>query len=102
MKIINTIEQFKSEIKRQKTGGKIIGFVPTMGALHDGHLALVKESQKNNDLTVVSIFVNPTQFNDKTDFENYPINLNEDVEMLERENVEILFCPKYQELYTDN
>lgn len=81
--------------------GKKIGFVPTMGALHKGHLSLIAQSNQENDVTVCSIFVNPTQFNDPKDFEKYPVTLDNDVLQLERAGTAILFLPSVQEIYPD-
>ena len=80
---------------------KRIGFVPTMGALHDGHLSLIKESKRSDDITVCSIFVNPTQFNDKKDFEKYPVTIENDIYLLEKEKTEILFIPSVEEIYPE-
>ena len=77
------------------------GLVPTMGALHDGHLALVRQARHENDRVVVSIFVNPTQFNDSADLDKYPRNLERDVEMLRAENVELVWSPPVREMYPD-
>ena len=76
-----------------------IGFVPTMGALHQGHISLVNISKKSHDLTVCSIFVNPTQFNDKKDFEQYPSTIERDIDMLEKAGCDILFLPPVAEIY---
>lgn len=100
MKIINTVEQWKEELKTLKD--KVIGFVPTMGALHEGHLSLINESKKNNQITVVSIYLNPTQFNDKNDLTTYPSNLEEDIKLLEKNNVDYLFTPTYSVMYPDD
>ncbi|MEE8437781.1 MAG: pantoate--beta-alanine ligase [Candidatus Neomarinimicrobiota bacterium] len=78
-----------------------LGFVPTMGALHKGHLSLIKASIKNNDFTVVSIFLNPTQFNNSEDFSNYPRTFEADKNLLESEGVDILLIPDYSQLYAD-
>ena len=75
------------------------GFIPTMGALHEGHLALVKEARKHTNVTVCSIFVNPTQFNDPKDFQQYPITLDEDIYQLESTGTDILFLPSVDEMY---
>lgn len=82
-----------------KADGQQIGFVPTMGALHAGHLSLVEASKKNNTATVVSIFVNPTQFNDPKDLANYPITIERDIEMLTEAGVDVLFLPSVLEMY---
>lgn len=76
-----------------------IGFVPTMGALHQGHIELIKKSLSENDFTYVSIFVNPLQFNDKKDFENYPVTTEQDIEALKQIGVDALFLPDYGEIY---
>ncbi len=98
MKIIESISEMK--IFRKSLSGSV-GFVPTMGALHEGHLSLVQESKRNNSNTFVSIFVNPTQFNNPEDFKNYPKTLSEDIKILEDQGVDVLFLPKYEELYVD-
>lgn len=85
--------QQKNEIK--------IGFVPTMGALHDGHLSLIRSSKKDNPVTLCSIFVNPTQFNDPKDFEKYPITIEQDIEMLEAAGCDVLFLPSLKEMYPE-
>ncbi|MEK7721340.1 MAG: pantoate--beta-alanine ligase [Elusimicrobiota bacterium] len=81
--------------------GKTIGFVPTMGALHAGHMSLLRRARSENDLAVASIFVNPTQFNDKRDLERYPRTLAEDIEKLEKEKTDFLLLPGARELYPD-
>lgn len=85
----------------QKEKGHSVGFVPTMGALHNGHISLVEASKKENQVTVCCIFVNPTQFTDPTDFEKYPITLEKDIEMLEAAGSDILFLPPVKEMYPD-
>jgi pantoate--beta-alanine ligase len=86
-------------IESEKKNGKTIGFVPTMGALHEGHMTLIERSLAENDITVCSIFVNPTQFNNKTDFEKYPKTTVQDVQMLEEAGCHILFLPNVEEIY---
>jgi len=83
----------------KKTEGKTIGFVPTMGALHDGHLSLIKRSKSKNAITVCSIYVNPTQFNDSKDLEKYPRPIERDIELLVSVNCDILFLPSTEEIY---
>ncbi len=78
------------------------GFVPTMGALHKGHLSLVERSLQENDKTLVSIFVNPTQFNDKNDFKNYPILIEQDIEQLKSIGCDFLLQPQFEDIYPDN
>ncbi|TWW00329.1 pantoate--beta-alanine ligase [Chitinophaga pinensis] len=82
-----------------KKEGKRIGFVPTMGALHEGHLSLIAAAKENSDLVVCSIFVNPTQFNDPADFEKYPITIDQDVTLLTAAGNDVLFLPSVQEMY---
>jgi pantoate--beta-alanine ligase len=84
-----------------RKAGKRIGFVPTMGALHEGHLSLIAEAKKNSDVVVCSIFVNPTQFNDPADFEKYPITINEDILKLTTAETDVLFLPSVQEMYPE-
>jgi len=79
-----------------------IGFVPTMGALHQGHLSLVKKSSENNDITTVSIFVNPLQFNNKKDLENYPKRLNGDLSLLKTVSCDVVFVPSVEEIYANS
>ncbi|MBL7744323.1 MAG: pantoate--beta-alanine ligase [Chitinophagaceae bacterium] len=86
-------------LKQQKAKGKTIGFAPTMGALHNGHLSLIEASKKDNSITVSSIFVNPAQFNDPKDFEKYPITLEKDIELLELAGCNVLFLPSVSEIY---
>ncbi len=93
---IKTIQQISDNLKREE---KTIGFVPTMGYLHEGHLSLVRESKKENDITFVSIFVNPTQFGPAEDFSQYPRDLERDKKLLEDEKVDYLFYPTTQIMY---
>lgn len=99
MKIIKTVKELESALDEARKNGNKIGLVPTMGALHAGHLSLVNRSVKENDITVVSVFVNPTQFNDKTDLENYPRTLGNDCKLLEKAGVQIVFAPSVKEIY---
>ena len=99
MKIVNSIKELKSYLAEEKRNNKQIGFVPTMGALHDGHLSLVERCVKENDVCVVSVFVNPTQFNDPKDFEKYPVTLEKDIAILEEAGCDILFLPSVAEMY---
>lgn len=99
MKVISKIQEMKQAVRELKSKGKTIGFVPTMGFLHEGHLSLVRECQKRVDTTVVSIFVNPTQFGPKEDFEAYPRDFERDAALLKKENVDILFYPSAEEMY---
>jgi pantoate--beta-alanine ligase len=99
MKTCTTIAALRAEIQAHKRVGKRVGFVPTMGALHEGHLSLARTLSKHCDVRVCSIFVNPTQFNDPKDYEAYTINLDKDKALLEREGVDILFAPSVDEVY---
>jgi len=102
MIIFKYADQLARYIEQQKTAGKLIGFVPTMGALHNGHIALINQSKKNTGVTVCSIFVNPTQFNDPKDLEKYPRPITDDIRRLEEVNCDILFNPQVTEMYADN
>ena len=82
--------------------GLTIGFVPTMGALHEGHEALIKQARSDNKIVVLSIFVNPTQFNQKEDFEKYPNTLENDIKIAESLGVDAVFTPQYDDIYPDN
>ena len=95
MKIIKNIFELNKAIKNYKN----IGFVPTMGGIHKGHASLIKISQKNNKKTIVSIFVNPTQFNVKKDFKKYPRNIKKDISILKKLKVNYLFLPSVEEIY---
>jgi pantoate--beta-alanine ligase len=99
MLILKTQKDVDNQVNILKGKGKSIGFVPTMGALHEGHLSLIKKSNRTNDITVCSIFVNPTQFNDKSDFEKYPATIEKDIEMLISVKCDILFLPSVNEMY---
>lgn len=99
MTIFKEIEALQKYLAIQKQKGKNIGFVPTMGALHDGHLSLIHACKKQSDITVCSIFVNPTQFNDPKDFEKYPITTTKDIILLINENTDVLFLPSVEEVY---
>lgn len=90
-----------SKIKLLKEESKTIGFVPTMGALHQGHLSLIEASKQQNDVTVCSIFVNPTQFNDSNDFSHYPITLEKDIFQLTEAGTTLLFLPSVDEIYPE-
>ncbi|HJV77815.1 MAG TPA: pantoate--beta-alanine ligase [Paludibacter sp.] len=99
MKIIRHRNEITAEIELLKAAGKTIGFVPTMGALHDGHKTLVARCVAENDVCVVSVFVNPTQFNNATDLEKYPRNLERDAEMLQQVGCQLVFSPEPDEIY---
>jgi len=101
MKVLHTIQDLKAELKAYKNEGKSVGLVPTMGALHAGHASLVERSVRENDVTVVSVFVNPTQFNDKNDLAKYPRTLEKDCELLEEKGATIAFAPSVEEVYPE-
>ncbi len=90
------LQQWVSE---QKNKGRITGFVPTMGALHEGHIELIKACRSMVDLTICSIFVNPVQFNDPKDFEKYPVSIEKDIQMLHQAGTDVLFLPSVEEVY---
>ena len=100
MKVINKTSDLQAIIEQFKNDGKSIGLVPTMGALHKGHLSLVKNSISNNDITVVSIFVNPTQFNNPNDLASYPRTVDKDLELLQTIGCDIVFAPEADDIYS--
>ena len=95
MKIIKSFKVLKKEINFKDN----IGFVPTMGSIHNGHLSLIKIAKKKSKNIIVSIFVNPSQFNDKKDFYNYPRNLKKDISILKKLRINFLFLPDQKEIY---
>ena len=99
MKVIHAIKDLQAELSVLKGQGKKVGLVPTMGALHAGHASLVKRSASENEVTVVSVFVNPTQFNDKNDLEKYPRTLDADCRLLEECGTTFVFAPSVEEMY---
>ena len=101
MEIINSVKELKDKLYIHKSQKRSIGLVPTMGALHKGHISLVEKCSKENDITVVSIFVNPTQFNDKKDLERYPRTLEADCKLLGNIKVDIVFAPSVEEIYPE-
>lgn len=99
MKLCKKIVELQNELFEVRKKGQSVGLVPTMGALHDGHISLVKRCIAENDVTIVSVFLNPTQFNDKKDLERYPQNLDADCELLEKCGADYVFAPTVEEMY---
>jgi len=99
MKLVRTIADLRKEVRDTRKQGKSIGFVPTMGALHEGHLSLVRTAKAQTDFVVVSIFVNPTQFGPNEDFHRYPRPLEADVNLCTQANADLLFNPSVEEMY---
>lgn len=99
MEIYKETDLLKQRLQKLRSQSKSIGFVPTMGALHQGHISLVERAAKENDITVVSIFVNPTQFNNKEDLEKYPRDPDADFALLEKNSCDIVFAPTVEEMY---
>ncbi|MGJ8759556.1 MAG: pantoate--beta-alanine ligase [Polaribacter sp.] len=102
MKIFNSKQEINTYLTSKKEGNKTIGFVPTMGALHEGHLSLIKKAIEKNDLVVVSIFVNPTQFDNQEDLIKYPKTIENDTKLLESVSCDVLFLPSVEEIYAEN
>lgn len=101
MKVIPTIKEMKELVSEARHEGKSVGLVPTMGALHEGHASLIRRSVSENDITVVSVFVNPTQFNDKNDLKNYPRTLEADCALIESIGGTYVFAPSVEEVYPE-
>lgn len=101
MEIIHFKKEIFTRLGILRNQGKRIGFVPTMGALHEGHLSLIRRCRNENEILVVSIFVNPTQFNDKNDLNKYPRRLDQDIKMLQDEKCNYIFCPDEKEMYPE-
>ena len=100
MIIFKSAEDLSAHLYLLKKEGKNIGFVPTMGALHPGHMSLIDKSKGANDITVCSIFINPTQFTNQSDFQHYPVTIESDIEALQGAGCDILFLPKHSEIYS--
>lgn len=101
MKIVKTIDALRASLKEKRNAGQTIGFVPTMGYLHDGHLSLVKTAREATDVVVVSIFVNPTQFGPGEDLDSYPRDLERDTDLLAALDVDFVFFPPVEEMYPE-
>ncbi len=102
MKIIRSIGKINKVLSRQKRNRRTIGFVPTMGYLHEGHLSLIRKARRDNDIVVVSIFVNPAQFGPAEDYKEYPRDLNRDAALCKDEGVDYIFCPVTKAMYPDD
>ena len=102
MIVTNSIEEVRSFVKEKKKEGLSVGFVPTMGYLHEGHASLLKESTRENDITILSIYVNPTQFGPNEDLSSYPRDMERDCKIAEEEGVDLVFTPTDDILYPDN
>src|SRR5688572_14658669 len=100
MEIFKKIAPFRAFLKEIRTTGHTVGLVPTMGALHSGHLALIRTAKSQNSLVACTIYVNPTQFNNALDLQKYPRTLEEDVELLKKVGCDVVFCPQNDEMYS--
>ncbi len=101
MEVITNINEMRARVQSIKKGRESIGLVPTMGAIHDGHISLIRAARSDNTELIVSIFLNPTQFDNKDDFDNYPCRLDKDIEIIEKENADVIFAPGTEEMYPD-
>ncbi|MBT8233560.1 MAG: pantoate--beta-alanine ligase [Saprospiraceae bacterium] len=102
MKVLKRVSSIQQVLEKEAAKGKTIGFIPTMGALHMGHMSLIEKSVKENDITVTSVFVNPTQFNQKEDLEKYPRNLKADAKLLKAHGCDYVFAPRVSQIYPKN
>ncbi|NNE14847.1 MAG: pantoate--beta-alanine ligase [Saprospiraceae bacterium] len=102
MKVLKRVSSIQKVLQQEAAKGKTIGFIPTMGALHMGHMSLIEKSVKENDITVTSVFVNPTQFNQKEDLEKYPRNLKADAKLLKAHGCDYVFAPQVSQIYPKN
>lgn len=102
MRIIREINRVRDIVRKVKAEGKTIGFVPTMGYLHEGHLSLLKQARKDTDFVAASIFVNPIQFNNKNDFVKYPRNMRRDIDLLKSAGTDLLFAPSAKKMYPND
>lgn len=94
-------KDLRNYLDKQRENGKKTGFVPTMGALHEGHISLIRQAKEANDIAICSIFVNPTQFNDPSDYQKYPVTLEKDIDQLEKAGCDLLFLPDVPEIYPE-
>ncbi len=101
MVIFKTAATLQKYLQEQREKNRAIGFIPTMGALHEGHLSLIERAKNDHTLTVCSIFLNPTQFNNKTDFDKYPVSTDEDIALLLKTECDVLLLPAVEEIYPD-
>ncbi len=99
MIVFKNIQEIQEYLKKLKKSKKLLGFVPTMGALHSGHISLIEQSKKENEVTICSIFVNPTQFNSEEDLKKYPRTIEKDIKKLIEAECDVLFYPDYNEMY---
>ena len=99
MKLLKSAAELTLLVNKEKGNGLSVGFVPTMGALHEGHISLIENSRRENSLTICSIFINPTQFNNPDDFKKYPKTIEKDIDMLEKWGCDVLFLPEVDEIY---
>lgn len=100
MQLVTSVDELREILQSLRDKQLTVGFVPTMGALHEGHLTLVQRSVRENDFSVVSVFVNPTQFNNKSDLEKYPRNITRDAELLQKVGCSLVFAPEVAAMYT--